>query len=97
MNLPLQVETPLIIKKNMMKEQKKVKIQPNQKGTQKWKRRARTQGRLSSYLDAQSRQKRLVDEEVDLLAELVVSKKGKCDASHLEKLVEAGSQPRQSL
>ncbi|XP_042973518.1 uncharacterized protein LOC122304969 [Carya illinoinensis] len=67
------------------------------KGTHKWKRRARSKGQSASCLDNLSGQKRLVDENDEVLAKLVVSKKGKGDAYLLKVLAEAGSQPRQLL
>lgn len=59
-----------------MKEKGKAKLQNAQKGLQKWKRRARSQGKHSFYLDTLSSKKRLVDEDDDLLSGLVVLKKG---------------------
>lgn len=64
---------------------------------QKWKRRAHSQGTPSSSLATLSGQKRLVDEEGDLLSDLVVQKKGKHGVSSHKELAEVVSQPRQSL
>lgn len=44
-----------------------------------------------------SRQKRLVDEEEDILADLTVHKKGKHGSGFVEELAAAKIQPRQAL
>lgn len=61
------------------------------KGVQKWKRRACSKGTQVSALASLFGQKRLVDEEEDLLSNLVVRKKGKYGEAFDKELAEAVS------
>ncbi|XP_042950231.1 uncharacterized protein LOC122282336 [Carya illinoinensis] len=65
---------------NSMNAVEQVKDQTVQRGAQKWKRRARSQGRLAASLDSVSRTKRLRAED-GVLNEVVAANKGKGDNS----------------